>query len=446
MTSLSRHDIEHIFQQLRIGSVPERGLETFAEGIERQRNEIHRLLDMARKDEGLIKFLRAPYGGGKSFMARLATLDAQAKGFATSFVVVSDNDLKFHRFDDVYAKVVENLATDMCQRGALSDILDRWIGEVEDAMISGGADENDPDFDEKLRERLGQDIQAMTQGKAPEDFVRVVRAIFELKEEGDLATAGALLSWLSGSKNVASKAKKRAQVKGDVESRTAMAYLHGINEIIKAAGYNGLLIVIDEAETILRSRSDTRHKSLNGIRQIADASSQYKGLIWLFTGTPEFFDTRRGVAGLEPLHERIRFIKQGNFASSRQPQLELHPFDEERLRDVALKLRELYPTQDRYRLEQKITVDFIEKLVASVVEGFRGDVGVVPRQFLRSFVNEMDLVEEHPGYDPASVAGFKLEQDDGLKPEEAAAAGFSSTTIIEDEGDEDDLIPSIDQW
>jgi hypothetical protein len=28
-------------------------------------------------------------------MARLAVLDAQARGFATSFVVVSDNDLSF---------------------------------------------------------------------------------------------------------------------------------------------------------------------------------------------------------------------------------------------------------------------------------------------------------------------------------------------------------------
>ena len=37
---------------------------------------------------------------------RLAILDAQAKNFATSFVVVSDNDLRFHQFDDVYRKVI----------------------------------------------------------------------------------------------------------------------------------------------------------------------------------------------------------------------------------------------------------------------------------------------------------------------------------------------------
>ena len=120
---------------------------------------------------------------------------------------------------------------------------------------------------------------------------------------------------------------------------------------MKAAGYKGLLIVIDEAETILRMRSDSRHKSLNGIRQIADAAGSYPGLLWIFTGTPEFFDTRHGVAGLAPLHERIRFLKQGRFASPRQAQLELTPFDAERLRSVALRLREIYPARDRARLE-----------------------------------------------------------------------------------------------
>jgi hypothetical protein len=52
------------------------------------------------------------------------------KGFATSFVVVSDNDLRFHRFDDVYRKVMTELGTASCPRGALGDILDRWIGKL----------------------------------------------------------------------------------------------------------------------------------------------------------------------------------------------------------------------------------------------------------------------------------------------------------------------------
>ncbi|HRA89576.1 MAG TPA: DUF2791 family P-loop domain-containing protein, partial [Planctomycetaceae bacterium] len=101
MTTITARDVEHVFESLRKGLVPERAIDTFAVGIEKQRGELHRQLDLVANSEGSIKFLRGGYGCGKTFMARLALLDAQARGFATSFVVVSDNDLHFHRFDDV---------------------------------------------------------------------------------------------------------------------------------------------------------------------------------------------------------------------------------------------------------------------------------------------------------------------------------------------------------
>jgi chromosomal replication initiation ATPase DnaA len=94
MGTLTAKDVEHVFESLRKGLVPERGIDTFAVGIEKQRGELHRQLELAGGGEGTIKFLRGGYGCGKTFMARLALLDAKERGFATSFVVVSDNDLK----------------------------------------------------------------------------------------------------------------------------------------------------------------------------------------------------------------------------------------------------------------------------------------------------------------------------------------------------------------
>lgn len=412
------HRIEHVFEALRGGRVPEHGIDHFAVGIDKQRGEIGRQLDLAEHGEGTIKFLRGGYGCGKTFMARLAMLDAQARGFATSFVVVSDNDLHFHRFDDVYRKVMTDLGTASCPRGALSDILDRWIARIEDTLVAAGADDEAPDFDARVAERLNHDLMSLTGGAAPEDFIRVVQTVFRLKQQGDLSAAGALISWLCGSGNVAAAAKKAAGIKGDIDSRDALDFLRGVLEIVKAAGYKGLLIVIDEAETILRMRKDMRHKSLNGIRQIADLAGSYRGLLWLFTGTAEFYDSRHGVAGLAPLDERIRFLKHGRFASLRQPQLELVPFDRERLTSVALRLRELFPSADRAVLERKVDDAFVNSLVDEVTKGFRGDVGIVPRQFLRAFVTEMDLVEQYPDYDPKAERGFEASE---LSDEEKAA-------------------------
>ena len=139
------------------------------------------------------------------------------------------------------------------------------------------------------------EVQRQTLIKAPPDMVRVVRTVFDLKQAGKLTEASALLSWLSGSTNVAQGLKKVAGIRGDITSTDAMGYLRGILEIVKSAGYAGLVIVIDEAEAILRMKSDVRQKSLNGIRQICDDAKSYPGLLWIFTGTQTFFDDRRGV-------------------------------------------------------------------------------------------------------------------------------------------------------
>ena len=65
------HAIEHIFEALRKGLVPERGIDAFAVGIEKQRGEVHRQLELAGSGEGTIKFLRGGYGCGTVFRVKI---------------------------------------------------------------------------------------------------------------------------------------------------------------------------------------------------------------------------------------------------------------------------------------------------------------------------------------------------------------------------------------
>ena len=187
-------------------------------------------------------------------------------------------------------------------------------------------------------------------------------------------------------------------------------------------GHPSWVIVIDEVETILRMRRDVRGRSLNGIRQILDASDGFPGLLWIITGTPEFFDTTRGVAGLPPLQDRIRFQDGGPYTSLRHPHLLLKPFDRERLRKVALNLRELYLANDRARTDRVVPPEMVDRLVAHVTEGFRGDVRVVPRQFLRQVVTLLDQADEHPDYDPVQAGVLGRHEPAGFTEHERHAA------------------------
>ena len=73
--------------------------------------------------------------------------------------------------------------------------------------------------------------------------------------------------------------------------------------------------------------------------------------------------------------------------------------------------------------------------------GFKGDVGVVPRQFLREFVTRLDLVAEHDDYDPLKEYGFKPLE---LRPEEKHVISGEPLPPIDDDGAA--LIPTEDAW
>jgi len=426
--SVNKKDIEHIFERLREGMVPERGLETFAVGTEKVMGEINRVLDLVASGEGSAKFLRGDYGCGKTFYSQLTMLRALDKDFAVSKVVVSPNDTPFYKFDQVYARIVANMLTSMTKGGAFGDCIDRWIARIEDRLIDENYDEDDPSFDNYVRERFEHELSDIATESAGADFIAVLRHYFDLKQNGNIPEAQQLLAWLGGSKNISATVKRGAGIKGEISSNCAMTYLKGVLQIVKKAGHPGLVVVVDEMETIMRMRRDVRDKSLNGLRQILDATPEFKGLLWVFTGTTDFYDSRKGVASLAPLHDRIKFQQIGGFVNIKQPQVELRAFDKERLVSVAKQLRELFNSDNNQRVKEKVSEKFITLLADKVTEGFMGDVGVVPRHFLREFVNILETSDQHQDFDPAIHYEFNIDDESILSPQERSAIHSEADT------------------
>ena len=86
----------------------------------------------------------------------------------------------------------------------------------------------------------------------------------------DAALAEGLIAWLGGQPNVAAAAKRAAGVKGDLDPFGAMHSLAGLLTILRDSGRPGLVLVLDEVETLQRMRADTREKDLNALRQLLD--------------------------------------------------------------------------------------------------------------------------------------------------------------------------------
>lgn len=69
-----------------------------------------------------------------------------------------------------------------------------------------------------------------------------------------------------------------------------------------------------------------------------------------------------------------------------------------------------------------------------MTQGFAGDVGVVPRQFLRQLVLVFDLVDQEPDFDIATA--LKFEPRDSTPEEEARRDGRSTSVVAPDEPDD----------
>src|SRR5260370_26995687 len=75
-----------IIDALRAGTVPRRGLDLLAVGMDRFESAIEEEFDSVRAGNGRFKAVRGEYGSGKTFFARWVAERAKRAGFAVSEV------------------------------------------------------------------------------------------------------------------------------------------------------------------------------------------------------------------------------------------------------------------------------------------------------------------------------------------------------------------------
>jgi bacteriophage exclusion system BrxC/D-like protein len=207
-----------------------------------------------------------------------------------------------HRWETVYRRLAERLATADTPDGALRSIVDAWFYTLEeDVLASGKVDPGDAQGLLFSTDALVEQRLSVISRTAPA-FSAVLRAFRRALVADDTALAEGLIAWLGGQPNVAAAVKRAAGVKGDLDLFGAMHFLAGLLTILRDSGRPGLVLVLDEVETLQRMRADTREKGLNALRQLLDEmdSGRYPGLFLLVTGTSAFFDGPQGVQRLPP--------------------------------------------------------------------------------------------------------------------------------------------------
>ena len=292
--------------------------------------------------------------------------------------------------------------------------------------------------EEQLLSRTNQLLEqrlAAVSGTAPM-FSAALRGYRQAQVTGQQAVADSILAWLAGQPNVAAGAKRAAGVKGDIDHFGALNFLQGVLTILRDSGQAGLLLVLDEVETIQRVRSDARDKSLNALRQLIDEiySGRFPGLYLVITGTPAFFDGPQGVQRLEPLAQRLHvdFQTDARFDNPRAPQLRLQAFTLERLYLVGCKIRDIFcqHTASAERIQRLCDDAYMQDFAQAVAGKLGGKVGLAPRIFLKKLVADvLDRVDQFPDFHPRQHYTLTL-QDLELTPVERQALAATDVDDI----------------
>jgi hypothetical protein len=435
MENVSAQRRREIIDALRRGTVPQRSLDVFVVGLDHFVPALDEELGRVAQGGAVFKAVRGEYGSGKTFFGRWLQERAKRLRFATTEVQISETETPLHRLETVYRRALERLSTADCFAGAFRSVIDGWFyGLEEEVLAEGTVDGQDAVvLASRTEELLERRLTAVS--KSTPQFALALRAYRRAQRQNDAATAEGMIAWLAGQPHVGVSVKRAAGLKGDVDHFAALSFLQGLLLVLRDSGFAGLLLVLDEIETLQRVRGDVREKGLNALRQFVDEidAGRFPGLYLLITGTPAFFDGPQGVRRLEPLAQRLHvdFQTDARFDNLRAVQVRLPGFAHERLVEVGKKVRDLYAldAQSRGRVEGCADDRYLDALARAVTGSLGGKVGVAPRLFLKKLVSDvLDRIDQFPDFDPRQHYSLTV-ADEELTRVERAARGQSVDDI-----------------
>jgi hypothetical protein len=433
---LSARRRDDILNALRRGTVPQEGLGALAVGLDRFKVTVREDLERVAAGGGAFKAIRGEYGCGKTFFSRWLQEQARGVGMATSEVQISESETPLHKLETVYRRMAERIGTVATPAGAFRSIIDTWFYALEeDALSSGQVDSDDAAGLLRLTNELMEKRLDAISRNAPA-FAAALRGYRAALAKGDMSTAEGLLAWVAGQPNVSGSVKRSADIKGEVDHFAALSFLQGLLVVLRDSGHTGLMLVLDEVETLQRVRADVREKALNALRQVIDEidSGRFPGLFIVITGTPAFFDGPQGVQKLPPLASRLHtdFDPSGRFDNPRAPQIRLKAFDQAALLEVGFKVRDLFAagTPQGERIRSLVDDALVARMAKSIAGELGGKVGIAPRLFLKKLVADvLDRVDLYPDFNPGRDYQLTLKPDE-LSTEERNQTAADSVDAI----------------
>ena len=412
-----------VVNALRQGVVPESHLDMLAVGQEAARNHLSELLEEISGNKSAFKFIRGPYGAGKTFLCSWLRQYALENEYVVSTVNIGP-DQPLSDLPVFFSGVINGLRTpEKRDSSALIDILESWLLSVhrKTAQIEGLA-AFDRSTWKTLMPIVEKGIESALANIASIDpcFSSALRAFYQARIAGDQSRASTVAAWLSGSRSMPAKSLNEIGVRGYLEASQVFPRMRALLEVIGGSRFKGLLLMVDELELIRRfPHKRQREQALETLRLLIDETGKnsFPGSLLVFTGTDTFFeDDRAGVKSYKALGDRVAVPGPlAGMASMRQPVIPLEGLNDERLLSVVKKVRDIHGIAYNWNAKEHVSDDFLEKLVQEWTTSGDANVTRQPRKVLRELIHRLDIYEENPGVDLNELSGIPVDTEDTAK-------------------------------
>lgn len=388
-------DRDIVIQSLQAGVVPRRGQHLIQVGRAEETKAILRDLDRLADGGSAIRFIIGDYGSGKTFFLSLVRSIALEKKLVTAHADLTP-DRRLHasggQARSLYAELMQNLATrTKPEGGALPSVVERFVSSA----VSEGRDRNiEPE--KVIRDRLDH-LSEMVGGY---DFAEVIAAYWRGHDTGDETLKTNAIRWLRAEFTTRTDARKALGVRTIIDDVNVYDYLKLLTQLIRLAGYSGLLICLDELVNLYKlANTQARKSNYEQILRILNDCLQGAsvGLGFMMGGTPDFLmDTRRGLYSYAALQTRLAentFAVNG-LVDFNNPALRLGNLSPEDLFVLLSKIRHVFASGDseQYLIPDEGIQAFMIHCSQRIGEAYFR----TPRNTIKAFIDFLSVLEQNP--------------------------------------------------
>lgn len=391
-----------LLASLSAGVVPRTGAPFVAIGRSDEIASLHRDFETVADGGAFTRFIIGKYGSGKSFLIQLMRGYACEKGF-----VCADADLSPERRLcasagaglATYKELIKNLSSKgSTDGGALSQIIVRWLSELQTDVAKEGFSPDDESFSHEVSKRIYAVMHEIETGVGAFDFARVISNYYEAYRTDDDETQANCLKWFRGEFRSKIEAREALGVNAVIDDRNWYDYIKLFAVFVRKIGYKGLIVFIDECVNLYKiSNRISRENNYEKILSIYNDTLQGKaeGLGIIFAGTPQFLeDGRRGLFSYEALRSRLSdsvFAGSGAFSglTITGPVIRLTQLSDDELLALLARITVLY---SQYYGEVNISADGMKDFLYKMLDRTGAQSMMTPRELIRAYLAVLDAL------------------------------------------------------